>query len=115
MWELADSVTYRFPDASTATPLGLGMDASSAGAVPGYLEPPPATVVTIPPATLRMRPLYSSATYKFPAGSVARAATPLNCALIAGPPSPEYPTIPVPATLVTVPFDTFWMRAFPPR
>ncbi len=66
------------------------------------VDPLPATVVMIPfRPTLRMRP--QAAKKMFPAGSTAIACAKHNEALVAGPPSPEKPGMPLPATTVRIP------------
>src|SRR5262249_57417908 len=77
-------------------------------------EPPPATVVMILlEEILRMRALPVSALKRFPALSTATALGPVNCALMAGPPSPEDPGEPLPASVVMIPSEeTLRMRGF---
>jgi hypothetical protein len=53
--------------------------------------------------TLPMRPLPPSVMYKFPAVSTAAPGGPPSAALVAGPPSPEKPLFPFPATVVRLP------------
>ncbi len=72
--------------------------------------PFPAMVVMIPPKTFRMRLLKVSARYRLPAASTATPPGSLRVALVAGPPSPENPTLPLPATVVMIPPDIFRMR-----
>src|SRR5437764_969547 len=51
---------------------------------------------------------------RFPDESTATAVGPFNCALVAAPPSPEYPGAPVPAIVeITPPDDTSRTRWFP--
>ena len=77
--------------------------------------PPPATVVMIPLGeTLRMRWLSVSAMNRLPAPSIARPPGSFSCALVAGPPSPEKPFVPSPATVVMIPAGkTLRMRLLP--
>src|SRR5438876_199005 len=61
--------------------------------------------------TLRMRELYPSAKNRFPARSRATPADAYSQALMAGPPSPEKPKPPAPATVVMIPLEeTLRMR-----
>ena len=83
------------PEESTATPgCSIGRQWPDR-CRPGL--PPPATVVMIPLATLRMRLLYVSAMYRLPEPSTASANGTASIegskssTLLAGPPSPEYP------------------------
>src|ERR1017187_950223 len=98
---------YRLPVESAFTPWGLANCALVAGPPspekPG--DPVPATLVIVPSgATLRMRWFQQSAMYKLPALSTAMpCGLPLNWALVPGPPSPEKPGDPVPATRVNTP------------
>src|SRR5262252_9473471 len=100
----------RFPEASTASALGRENDAEVAGPPsPEYpSEPLPATVVMMPLAdTFRIRSV-PSAMKRFPEPSTATAHGVDNDADVAGPPSPEYPGVPLPATVVMMPLgDTF--------
>ncbi len=64
----------------------------------------PATVVMVPEvSTLRMTWLKKSAMKRFPAPSTSRSMGLSSLAAVAGPPSPEYPNLPVPATVVMTP------------
>ncbi len=74
--------------------------------------PLPATVVMMPPDTLRMRKLPESEMKRLPAESTASPVGLLSEALVAGPPSPENPPMPLPATVVIRPFETLRTRAF---
>lgn len=74
------------------------------------LVPFPATVVITPFATLRMRLLPVSATYRLPAESMATPSGAFNWALVAGALSPLKPGAPFPATVVIVPLETLRMR-----
>jgi hypothetical protein len=66
--------------------------------------PLPATVVMIPVGdTRRTRPAPASAIKKLPSGSTATPIGSLKLAAVAGPPSPESPNQPVPATVLIVP------------
>src|SRR5881397_4049039 len=99
---------------STATPLGPASWALMAGppSPEEPCEPLPATVVMIPSEeTLRMRLLLASAMKRFEAPSTATRLGPASWALMAGPPSPEKPCEPLPATVVMIPLaETFRMR-----
>src|ERR1039458_6074014 len=60
--------------------------------------------------TFRIRLLPLSATKRFPEASTATPLGPFNSAEVAGPPSPEKPLLPLPATVVMMPLaDTFRM------
>lgn len=64
----------------------------------------PATVVMMPLAlTLRMRLLLLSEIYRFPEASKATAVGLARLVFTAAPPSPEYPALLVPATVVMMP------------
>ena len=108
------SAKKTFPELSTATPRGLFMDAETAG--PPSPEKPaaplPASVVMMPPAdTFRIRLLKVSAMKRFPAASTATPLGSFNDAEVAGPPSPEKPSTPLPATVVMMPLtETFRIR-----
>ena len=65
-------------------------------------------------ATFRMRLLPWSPIYKLPTASTARPSGRASCALVAGPPSPEYPSEPFPATVVMMPFVATFRILFPP-
>src|ERR1035437_8399760 len=66
--------------------------------------PSPATVVIVPPDTFRIRLLSRSAMKRLPAESTATPWGYQSDALVAGPPSPEKPAFPFPATTVNTPF-----------
>ena len=121
----------RFPALSTAVPpreFGSPPPSDSRAFVAGppspelppAKQPQPATVVIIPPGeTLRMRlpppEMYRlpSATNRLPAPSTATLSG-YSCALVAGPPSPERPSVPLPATVVMVPLaETRRIRRLP--
>ncbi len=95
----------RSPEASTAMPL-QGSDAGKIFALvagpPSPVSPHapvPATVWTNPPVvTLRITQAKGSATKNPPPGGARSALGYPNCALVAGPPSPVVPLVPVPAT-----------------
>src|SRR2546425_74369 len=77
--------------------------------------PLPAIVVTIPVfrAIMRIRRLLRSATYSLSPDRLRSIPnTPLKVALVAGPPSPEYPASPVPAIVEIAPLlrSTLRMR-----
>src|SRR5215831_7185702 len=72
--------------------------------------PVPAIVEIIPPETLRTRLFQLSAIYRFPELSTARPCGRYNWAEEAGPPSPEKPEVPVPATVVIMSPETFRTR-----
>src|SRR5262245_53837858 len=97
---------YKLPDASTTTATGELICAEVAGppSPENPLAPVPATVRMMPSGvTFRTRWLLGSAMYRSPAVSTATSAMPLNCAEMAGPPSPAEPRAPVPATVVITP------------
>src|SRR5664280_2025204 len=97
---------YRLPAASTARPIGATRHAWVAGPPSPQkpLVPLPATVVMVPSgATRRTRLLLpGSAMYRLPAASRARPPGPWRHAWVAGPPSPQKPAVPLPATVVMV-------------
>ena len=67
--------------------------------------PVPATVVIVPDGdTLRMRWLFESGMRKPPSPVDTTPLGMLIAAAVAGPPSPPYPCVPLPATVVIVPF-----------
>src|SRR5579871_2203440 len=100
------SAMYTLPAASTATargPLSMALVAS-----PPSPEKPawpfPATVVMVPPGvTWRMRLLLRSAMYRLPLESTATPVGWLSDALVAAPPSPENPCVPLPAYVEMIP------------
>ena len=105
------------PAPSTATPA-----VSSAALVAGPPSPeepckvpPPATLVMIPLVeTLRMWLLPRSAMNRLPAPSTATPSGQFSCALVAGPPLPEKPGVPLPATVAMMPLGkTLRMRLLP--
>src|SRR4051812_37171948 len=58
----------------------------------------------IPPGvTFRTRELFKSEMYRFPSESTATAQGLNSSALVAGPPSPKNPAVPLPATVVMIP------------
>ena len=72
----------------------------------------PAMVLIVPPGvTFRMRLLARSEMYRFPEASTARPFGVFNDADVAGPPSPEKPWVPLPATVEIIPLgDTLRTR-----
>src|ERR1700676_2354779 len=98
------SAIYRLPAESRDTPKGLDIWALIASPLSpeNPLAPVPATVVIVPPLTLRMRLLARSAIYRLPAMSTETLSGEFNSALVAGPLSPEYPPTPFPATVVII-------------
>src|SRR6202522_4177306 len=102
------SVTKMSPALSTAIPTGPINPALVAGP-PSPEEvvaaPLPATVVMIPVVAFTFRTLLlgASAMYRFPTASNAIPAGVFNSALVAAPPSPEKPEVPLPATVVMIP------------
>jgi hypothetical protein len=104
--------TYTFPEPSTATPVGYASDAIVAGPPSpdaAVVQPPdtpvPAIVVIIPKGFIFLTTwLPYSAIKIFPIASIKMSSGKLIKALIAGPPSPEYPETPgVPAITVNIP------------
>ena len=90
----------------TATPVGAASRAEVAGPPSPWLpsSPVPATVVMTPAGeTLRTRLLPRSAIRKPPSAVGSTSSGQFSRALVAGPPSPEYPAVPVPATVVICP------------
>src|ERR1035437_10179200 len=76
------------------------------------MVPSPAKVVMMPPLTWRMRLFLESAMYILPFGSKAMPCGEFNCALTAGPPSPEKPAREVPAISVTGPLPLILKTQF---
>src|SRR4051794_9198434 len=115
-WLLTSAITTP-PSGVTATAAGESSWAVVAGPPspekPGV--PVPATVVIVPAGvTRRTRPLPASAITKPPSGVPATASTEASWAAGAGPPPPEGPGGPVPATVVMVPAgDTRRTRRLP--
>jgi hypothetical protein len=112
-----------FPDASTATPVGLLNEAEVAGppspekpSPEKMVVPLPATVVIIPMVdTFRIRLLKRSAMKRFPEESIVTPVGEFNDADVADPPSPEKPLFPLPATVVIMPLaETFRIRLLRP-
>src|ERR1035441_6326372 len=96
----------RLPKASKAMPSGFDRLALKAKPPsPAYAAVPfPTTVVMVPLAsTLRMRLLHWSSIYRFLDESKVMRGGLHRLALVAAPPSPEYPEIPLPATVVMMP------------
>jgi hypothetical protein len=111
LWPESD--IKRFPETSKPTPTGPYNEANVAGPPSPRPEvPPPAAVVMIPLVdTFRMRLLEASAKKRFPEASTAMVVGSHNDAAVAGPPSPEKPWVPLPATVVIIPpTDTFRIR-----
>src|SRR5438132_666514 len=105
----------RLPAVSTATPDGapsLALVAGPPSPEKSAYTPLPATVEMIPPGvTLRIRLVSLSAMNRFPAASTETPDGVASQALVAGPPSPENPACPFPATVVIVPLGvTFRIR-----
>jgi hypothetical protein len=91
------------PALSTATLDGVRIALVAGPPSASANVPPPATVVMIPLAeTFRTRKLFVSAMNRLPAPSTATLHG-HSCALVAGPPSPEKPRVPLPATVVMIP------------
>src|SRR5664280_654782 len=102
---LPASAMYRLPAASTNRPYGMSRHAWVAGPPSPQkpLVPLPATVVMVPSgATRRTRSWPGSAMYRLPAASTARPHGASRHAWVAGPPSPQKPAVPLPATVVMV-------------
>ena len=99
------------PAASSATPAGL-LSSKLKGPLSPVKPPLPATVVMTPVAwfTSRMRSFMESLMKTSPAASTATPSGQLSSALVAGPPSPEKPPFPLPATVVMTPVVWFTSR-----
>ena len=112
------SAMYKLPAESKAMANGLDncalvAEPLSPPKLPGYPAGPlPATVVTTPPETLRMRLLPVSAMYTLPAESTAMPDGKNNWMLVAGPLSPLNPRVPFPAKVVIIPPENFRTRLF---
>src|ERR1700719_185699 len=95
------------PELSVATPRGWLRLALAAGPPsPEYTQVPVPTTVEITPVeadTSRTRQLAESAIRMFPERSTATPEGLFTIALMACPPSPEYPQVPVPATVEMMP------------
>jgi hypothetical protein len=118
MRSLNESAMKRLPSASTTTPWGLF--SSALVATPPSSENPgipvPATVVMMPVAsTRRMRLLVVSAMKTLPSASAATPKGLYSWALVATPPSPENPGVPIPATVVMMPVASTRRMALLPR
>jgi hypothetical protein len=115
--EWPKSAMKRFPEASTAIPDGELNKAEVAGPPsPGKQHPElPATVVIIPAAdTFLMRSTFTMKRFPEASTAILVGRARLNDAEVAGPPSPELPGVPLPATVVMIPpGDTFRIRALP--
>src|SRR6185369_15582372 len=80
----------------------------------GPLPTRPAKVVIVPCADTRLTvPVAKSAMYILPLRSASTADGTERAALVAGPPSPENPLVPLPATVVIIPPDTLRTRWLP--
>ena len=101
-WE---SEMKRLPVRSTATAIGLWSLAETAGPPsPPNPHVVPATVVIRPDGSIRRtRCSAASAVYRFPFPSLARPRALPTCAFTAGPPSPPWLTVPLPAAVVMTP------------
>ena len=100
------SARKRLPNLSSVNPFGFSSDELLAGPPsPANLKNPlPAVVVILPSRpTLRMRALPLSAITRFPTASTPTAPGEFREAPVAGPPSPEKPSTPLPATVVIMP------------
>ena len=69
----------------------------------GLTTLPGAKFVIVPLLTRRMSPLRESAMNTLPEESTATPVGVFNVAAVAGPPSPEEPAVPVPASVVMIP------------
>ena len=79
------------------------------GEDPKPRTPVPATVVIVPEtSTLRMRASSGSATYRLPLLSKASPCGEISGADVAGPPSPAYPSSPVPAAVEILPLGSIF-------
>src|ERR1017187_3576935 len=111
------SAMYRFPAESTAIPCGIGTNALVAGppSPRSQHRSVPAAVLMMPSGlTFRNRLFKYSEINKLPAESIAKATGPPSRALVAGPPSPENPDVPLPAMVVITPAgDTLRTRELP--
>ena len=111
---LPKSAINRSPEGFTLMPWGSASDAD----VPGPPSPPkaevplPAAVVIMPLGeTSRIRLLLESAMRTFPNASTATPNGKSSDANVAGPPSPEKPTLPLPAIVAMIPLaETFRIR-----
>jgi hypothetical protein len=95
-----------FPAPSETTEVGYDSDASVAG--PPSPEnaacPLPAMVLIVPDGdTFRIAMLLASAMYRLPVASTVTPVGVSSDALVATPPSPEYPANPLPATVLMIP------------
>ena len=102
------------PPPSTATPVG-NLNAALVAGPPSPLKPAmpmPASVVMTPEVTFtrRMRWLDLSAMSTLPHPSATAPYGDLKPALVAGPPSPLKPPVPVPASVVISPVPTATRR-----
>ena len=110
------SVMKRFPEPSRAISMPkLPLNSAEIAGPPSPenpWDPLPATVLMMPLArTSRIRSLLASAIKRFPEASTVTPQGALNSAEIAGPPSPENPWDPLPATVVMMPLvETFRIR-----
>ena len=110
---LSVSVTYKLPRASKAKALGKFSWALVAGppSPPKPAAPVPAKVETIPAGvTRRMRFEARSVINKLPAASNAMPVGWFSCALVACPPSPLEPAIPLPAKVLMMPVAVVTLR-----
>ena len=101
IWFCDRSPMYRLPSGPTASEEIMPSAAAVAitfSPLNPYV-PLPATVVITPSGEIRRTRELPSAIYRPPAGSIARADGRSNAAVTAGPPSPEWPFCPVPATV----------------
>ena len=103
------SAIYRLPLLSLVMRKGAPSCAAVAGPpLPVNPMPPLPTAVLMMPAvfTLRTTALYQSVMYRLPFVSTTASIGLLRVAAVAGPPSPVYPVVPVPATVLMIP-DVF--------
>ena len=118
------SAMYKFPTRSKASAPAPMNEAAVAGPPsPEWANAPlPANVLMIPEIlSTRLTRLFApSEMYKSPRASTAKPSiclkppprSPPNCAAVAGPPSPEKPSVPLPATVSMIPVATVTLRTF---
>ena len=105
----------RHLSSAAVSTLGKIMLDSTTPPATGVVAETPATVLMMPSTPTSRRPAFvESAINRFPYESTAIPVGPLSVAEVAGPPSPVYPAVPVPATVVMLPSRvTFRTMLFP--